>query len=591
MSVTDWLAHRLGLSPRSPSRGRRRPRPVRLRHRTRPRLEALEDRCLLSAGALDPTFGSGGIVTTSVGSATSWNGAAAVAVYPNAGTSNDGKIVAAGNATTGMQAGFPVTSFAVVRYNPNGTLDSSFGSGGELTTHVGNGSDRANAVAVQADGKIIAAGYGADSSGNSAFTELRYNLNGSLDTTFGSGKTAGIVQTHMSRGSSDYAEALALQADGRIVVAGLTGSQIALVRYNKNGSLDTTFNGSGIVVPRLTSPASGNVRNAVDVAIYPGTSAANAGKVVVVAQLHNADGTYSVVVLRYNPNGSPDATFGGGAGYVLLNTPSSPVAAVGFDSLPHVAIQADDRLDVSFAADGGATTEIAIARLQANGSPDTSFGTGGVVTTHHQMWDKAWSVALQADGKIVVAGTEGESGSANRTFVVARFNPTDGSLDTGFGANGFQTTPVQIQNDWGVAVAIESDGRIVTAGTQSVNTASGYTDFAFALARFLPSDPEIGSFTASPDPGNPVASGSNVTLTASDITDANPGATITQVTFYYIDSSGNQVTPGTVTTGSGGAWSLTFTVTLSPGLYSVYAQATDSYGVFGDPLGLTLQVS
>jgi hypothetical protein len=130
------------------------PGPSRRRATVRPRLEALEDRRLLSAGTLDQTFGSGGIVTTGVGSATSWNGAAAVAIYPNAGTANDGEVVAVGNAVTGQRSGFPVDNFAVIRYSPNGAPDPSFGTGGELTTIVSSSGSRANDVAIQADGKM-----------------------------------------------------------------------------------------------------------------------------------------------------------------------------------------------------------------------------------------------------------------------------------------------------------------------------------------------------------------------------------------------------------------------------------------------------
>ena len=107
------------------------------------------------------------------------------------------------------------------------------------------------------------------------------------------------------------------------------------------------------------------------------------------------------------------------------------------------------------------------------------------------------------------------------------------------------------------------------------------------VARYLSSEPAIGSFTASPDP---VTAGGSTTLTASNITDGNLNSTITQVAFYYFDSSGNKVTLGTVTQSSGGAWSLTFTVNLAPGSYTLFAQAEDSYGVFGDPLALTLTV-
>src|SRR5262249_52466468 len=109
----------------------------------------------------------------------------------------------------------------------------------------------------------------------------------------------------------------------------------------------------------------------------------------------------------------------------------------------------------------------------------------------------------------------------------------------------------------------------------------------FAVARYLPSEPEIGSFTASRDP---VTSGSTLTLTASNITDGNAGATITQVSFYYFEGTGNKVTLGTGTQTSPGVWTLNFTVNLSAGTYTIYAQAEDSYGVFGDPFALSLTV-
>jgi uncharacterized delta-60 repeat protein len=250
-----------------------------------------------------------------------------------------------------------------------------------------------------------------------------------------------------------------------------------------------------------------------------------------------------------------------------------------------VAIQADDSLDIAFTADS-ATTEMAVARLLANGSRDPNFGSGGVVVTQHQMYDTALSIALQTNGAIVLGGTEGEAGSSNETFVVARFNPTNGSLDTTFGASGFQTAPVQIQNSYGVDVAIQPDGKIVTAGTQSVNTSSGYTAFGFALARFLPSEPQVGSFTASPDP---VTAGSNLTVTASHITDANPGATITQVAFY-VDQSGTNTLLGYGTQTSPAIWSFTFTVNLAPGSYTLIAQAEDSDSVVGDPFAISLTV-
>src|SRR5262249_1648961 len=125
-------------------------------------------------------------------------------------------------------------------------------------------------------------------------------------------------------------------------------------------------------------------------------------------------------------------------------------------------------------------------------------------------------------------------------------------------------------------------GKIVAVGYEY----NGIND-TFAVARYLPSEPQIGSFTASP---NPVTSGSTLTLTASNIPDGNAGATITQVSFYYFDGSGKKVTRGTGTQTSPGIWTLNFTVNLTAGTCTIYAQAEDSYGVFGDPFALSLTV-
>jgi hypothetical protein len=140
-----------------------------------------------------------------------------------------------------------------------------------------------------------------------------------------------------------------------------------------------------------------------------------------------------------------------------------------------------------------------------------------------------------------------------------------------------------------VGVVIQPDGKIVVAGAAVFNaspTSIVGASSDFLLARYGPSAAQIGSFTASPDP---VTAGTSVTLTASNITLADPSSTITQVAFYYVDSSGNQQLLG-YGTNTNGTWTLTFTVNLSAGGYTLYAQATDSDGILGDPLGLTLTV-
>src|SRR5439155_1352997 len=183
-------------------------------------------------GTLDATFGTGGKVTTAIGTRDD----AATAVASQA----DGKLVAAGDTSAGGN-----NYFALVRYNANGTLDATTGTGGKVTTAIGTSDDVASAVAVQADGKLVAAGD-TDDGGNNYFALARYNANGTLDATFGTG---GKVTTAI--GTLDYAYALAVRPDGKLVAAGETfnGSttDFALARYNANGTLDPTFGTNGTV--------------------------------------------------------------------------------------------------------------------------------------------------------------------------------------------------------------------------------------------------------------------------------------------------------------------------------------------------------
>jgi uncharacterized delta-60 repeat protein len=219
-----------------------------------------------------------------------------------------------------------------------------------------------------------------------------------------------------------------------------------------------------------------------------------------------------------------------------------------------------------------------VGRLNADGSPDTTFGGTGIVTVPSTTVNELHAVGLQPDGKVVVAG---DVYGTTHQIEVGRFN-TDGSIDPTFGTGGLVNTLIG-SSTTAVGVALQADGKIVVAGTSPWNSSGE----KFVLVRYLASAPVIGSFTATP---NPVTSGSSVTLTASNLTDANPGATINQVTYYYFDGSGNKVTLGTATQTSPGMWALTVTISLPPGTYTLYAQAQDSYGVFGNPFALNLQV-
>ena len=547
-------------------KNRRTPAVHKPQSRFRPRLEALEDRCLLSGGVLDPTFGSGGIVTTTAGGLSN---AFAVATYP-AGSANAGEVVAVGDAQVGT-VNKPKVEPAIVRYNTNGTLDTSFGGTGEVIMNLKNGG-MARDVVVQPDGKVVVA-Y----SSGGTFNLARYNANGGLDTSFG-GQGTGMVSTSTGKFTTDTAYSLALEPSGDIVVAGTvsssTGTNLAVLRYTAGGLLDTSFGAGGIVTTQLPAPVYtstvGN-ENSINLALDTSPSDPNAGDIVVVAEL-NTTGQPAVVV-RYNAGGSLDTSFGGGAGYETLSN---------LALAPSVAINSDG--DIIVAGQGSANHDsVELDCLNPNGSFNTTFGSGGsaVLNQEPNTTDLARDVTIQADGQIVVAGVYDNNSTGAQNFFVARFNSADGSLDTSFGTGGVVT--VSSGSNTGLAMvglALEPDGRIVVAGTPSSTP-------GFTLARFVAYGPEVGSFTASP---NPVTAGSDLTLTASNISDEIPSASITQVAFY-VDINGTNTLLGYGTQSSTGVWTLTFTVNLAPGTYTLYAQAEDGYGIFGDlaPLALTVQ--
>jgi uncharacterized delta-60 repeat protein len=491
-------------------------------------MEALEDRCCPSSGALDPTFGSGGIVTTSL----SKGDAEAHGVL----LQSNGDIIAYGYATAIFQGKNNVSGFGLARYTPNGSLDTTFGSRGVVTTFkvgttnlgqngypVSPGSGVLQA-ALQPDGKIVAIGSN---------VLLRYNSNGSLDTTFGS---MGLVKPPSGFGVDSV---LIQPSNGDIVVGRTYSSDFALLRYTPTGALDSTFGSGGEVV----TP--------------------NAGGNVVALALENGDivAGGSGTLARYTLNGSLDTTFGSGG---IVTTP------VGISSL---LVQPNGQI---VAVGGGL---FALARYDINGSLDSTFGSGGIATSSPTGSDVADGSALQSNGQIVVVGWSLQ----NDTFEVGVYNP-NGSPDTSFGSGGFVITswfgglPLE---DHGGGVVVQSDGKIVVAGTEEF---PGGMDFL--LARFGPSAAQIGSFTASP---NPVTAGSSVTLTASNITLADPNSTITQVAFSA-QVNGSNTLLGTGTQTSPGVWTFSFTMNLAPGSYTLFAQATDSDGVPGDQFALTLTV-
>jgi uncharacterized delta-60 repeat protein len=512
----------------------RKPRARRSRIRSfRPRVRALEDRCLLSGGGLqwsDPN---------PVHPKTINDLAFAVAVQP------DGKIVAAGE----YGAAHYTVYLQVIRYNSSGTLDNSFGSGGMVQTQVpsigGGGS-----VLVQPDGKILVL-----MNVNETFELVRFTSTGTLDTTFNG---TGMVNTAFPY-PAQLVHGLGLETVNGVteIVAGgtviLNGTQdaFALARYNLNGTLDTTFGTGGEVVTSYGA-ALENLAIQED------------GKIVAAGA--GGNGNFSNFTLaRYDLNGNLDSTFGNAG--ISTGPPGWAMAVV---------VQPDGKIVAAGDTySGTGAREWGLECVNSDGSLDTTFGTGGLVLGPGSGFIRG--LVLQTNGKLVVDGDAAG-------FALARYN-ADGSLDTSFGTGGQVLTQLNGRGD-SYALALEANGDIIAAGQAPPLSKNGQTEVAVASYSGDPV-PVIGSFTAS---SYTVTAGTSVTLTASNITDANPGATITQVTFYYYDSTGTLQILGYGTQTSG-TWTFTFSTSgLSSGSYTLYAQAEDNYGVFGDPFALTLTV-
>ncbi len=332
----------------------------------------------------------------------------------------DGKIIAAGESAN---------DFTVVRYNADGTLDTGFGTAGTTTTDIdNNSSDRAWAAALQTDGKIIAAGHSwAD------FAVVRYNADGTLDTGFG---TNGTTTTDIDNNSLDAAYAVALQPDGKIIAAGDSEGAFVVVRYNADGTLDTGFGTNGTTTTDIDN---NSLDAAHAVALQPD------GKIIAAGFSGLA-----FALVRYNADGSLDTGFG------TAGTTITDIDNNSSDGAWAVALQPDGKI----IAAGFSGLDFAVVRYNADGSLDTGFGTAGTTITDidNNSSDGAWAVALQTDGKIIATG---QSGGA---FAVVRYN-ADGSLDTGFGTAG--TTITDIGNDSfdvALAVALQPDGKIIAAG-------------------------------------------------------------------------------------------------------------------------------
>lgn len=312
----------------------------------------------------------------------------------------DGKIVVGGSAVPG--AAGTGTHFALARFNANGTVDTAFGVNGKVFINLGGYYEYAYALTLQSDGKIVAAG---DSDGDFALT--RVSRSGRLDTGFGVG---GKVRTDFD-GGTDEAHGVVIQADGKIVAGGFagiaTGSAFAMTRYTSSGALDTTFGSSG----KVTGDNIVTVIGALSMAQQ------SDGKLI----LAGSASPNNIALLRFLSNGAPDSSFGS----------SGKVTSVE-GAAKSVVVQPDGKVVV-----GGYTRAagFSVLRFDSVGLADNSFGVGGVVTTDinpPDYFSGLYNLAVTGDNKIVAVGIVQHSSLTHADFGVVRYD-SNGALDSAFG--------------------------------------------------------------------------------------------------------------------------------------------------------------
>ena len=393
-------------------------------------------------GGHDPTFGKGGHAVTDVAGGADSGQAVAIQA--------DQKIVVGGEAV--LATGFG--DFGLARYLPDGTLDPAFGDGGLVTTDFFGALDYIESLAIQFDGKIVAGGATVQGT-QQAPALARYQSDGTLDESFATGG-----KLVWSFATSARFTSVAIDASGLIVAAGYAQSgaffRPLVVRFLSDGGVDDTFGSGGVWTDQFAGD-----ELLGQLAVQPD------GKIVVSGTAQ--DRLFQVI--RLDTDGRLDPTFGTG-GRVLTRFPRVAWAGAGA-----LALAPDGTIVVG----GGTPTDFALARYEADGSLDTSFGDRGLVTTDFDAnRDSLFAISMQADGKILAVGFADDQ--YGQRFALARYQ-SDGALDMGFGQGG---RVVDVAPTWGVytAVAPQADGKIVAAGW--LFPTFGVTDGDIVVSRYLP---------------------------------------------------------------------------------------------------------
>ncbi|HYV90130.1 MAG TPA: T9SS type A sorting domain-containing protein [Chitinophagales bacterium] len=330
-----------------------------------------------SSGLLDSTFSSDGVVVVNLGPP----GFLKVAIQ------SDGKI---------LESGTDGSLFGLARFNTDGTLDNSFSGNGTVLTSFNDSNYLSSGygLTIQPDDKIIQVGESWSNSGIKGFAVARFNTDGSLDNSFGTG---GKVLTTIGN-ALPYATCAVVQPDGKILVGGTSWSAtiapscFALARYNSNGTLDIDFGVGGMVTTYFGAGDASDDDEGYAIVLQPD------GKILMTGNSIIGINFSKLAIIRYNANGTPDLTFGV-EGKVLSDFPCNAYA---------IALQQDGKIIIAGAGkdDSLFKADILLARYLSDGTLDSSFGVNGIVITSiDNTTNVVSSVAIQPDGKIIVAGT------------------------------------------------------------------------------------------------------------------------------------------------------------------------------------------
>ncbi|MCP4745482.1 MAG: DUF4347 domain-containing protein, partial [Desulfobacteraceae bacterium] len=345
----------------------------------------------------------------------------------------DNKIVVAG-----MSRDSGPSDYALVRYNPDGSIDTDFGVNGMVTTDFYGTIDKAYDVVIDSNDKILVTGMARYSDSTPRMVLVRYNDDGTLDTTFGGGD--GIVEWSNST-EEDVGKALALDSNGNIVVAGYSrdgGYHGQLMRYDPNGILDPNFSGDGWV--RYSSNT-----DFTDIIIQDDDK-------ILVTGYSGPD----FLLLRYDTDGALDTDFGGGDGITSIDIlgPDEKAKSVALDSNDNILI----------AGYSSSVNESVVIRYTSFGALDTTFGGGdGYITSQNSGDEHIETVTVQSNGQILTVGGIRDDSDDDWDVQVCRYD-SDGSVDTGFGTNGMLRTQVSANDDYGYHCVVQDDGSVLVAG-------------------------------------------------------------------------------------------------------------------------------